>query len=175
LRCFGTFRLHCQRCYWSAVIMKLKSKIMKKLSILIAGIISITLLGGCDDNPTKNSEVPSGVDTSQASVMSQVATQRVGYINFEAEIVNQAGTIPNEEKTVILLTLDNHRSDLSAFDYENIAQLNDAQAEAWEIESIERGGHHTSGVLTFPYIENPQRLKITGLPVGETILIFNTP
>ena len=115
------------------------------------------------------------------------ASTKVDYIEFDV-IVLTADNLPKQnnqldgaladinlssEDTAILLTLNNHRDDLTIFDYAALATLDGAAATSWQQVTVAMGGHHVGGVLTFARTESPQTLTLTGLPVGAAVLTFS--
>jgi rhodanese-related sulfurtransferase len=126
------------------------------------------------------------LDASEKSVDMR-ANEQVGFIQFEArtvtrqnmpELLAEFGDELNDlaldlDKTNVFLLLNNHRIDLAEFDYQNISTLDGDGAESWKPFSDAIGGHHVAGVLVFDRVAKPERLAITGLPVGEVNLVLN--
>lgn len=116
------------------------------------------------------------------------ATEQVDFIGFEASVLSSSafqslsaepggdfsGLVFDVDKTQIYLILDNHRKNLEEFDYRKISTLDDQPASSWSMVSSLMGGHHVAGILTFDADEDPNILKITGLPVGDVDLIFKS-
>ena len=74
--------------------------------------------------------------------------------------------------TVILIVLNNHRYNVADVDYINTSFLDDVQVLEWKELKQLVGGHHVTGLLTFPKADNPKILKFTGLPIEEVLLSF---
>jgi rhodanese-related sulfurtransferase len=116
------------------------------------------------------------------------ASVTVGYIEFDATVVTEGnyeellqqteGNLPAEvkksETTSILLVMNNHRENLGAYDFQQQIILDGVSPEKWEELVNGMGGHHISGLLTFPKINAPKTLTITGLPVGIVDLSFSS-
>ncbi len=113
------------------------------------------------------------------------ASASVDYIEFESTVVTEQnfdelnsefdGKLNKaalDSLTLIVLTMNNHRDNLSAFNYKELSTLDGESAQEWQQLRKGMGGHHVSGVLTFPKVKNPQSLVITGLPVGDVVLKF---
>lgn len=115
-----------------------------------------------------------------------VALGQVGYIEFDAMTITNnniskfmgeygdelGGLSLDMSKTNILLSMNNHRTDLTQFDYTTLSKLDGVQAELWTAFSDQVGGHHLAGVLTFAKDTDPKSLIIDGLPVGVVELKF---
>ncbi len=143
---------------------------MKKFLLLGIGL----LFAGCTQQSTNLS--PTTV-TQKPAV--QTASATVGYINFEAQIATDSDLKEfgidkkgKENQTFVLLSLNNHQQNLEDFNYQERASLDGQPANSWQILSNGMGGHHMSGLLTFPKNDNPKILSINGLPVGEAQLFF---
>ncbi len=113
------------------------------------------------------------------------ASASVDYIDFESTVVTEQnfdelnaefdGKLDKSalsSSTLILLTMNNHRDNLTAFNYKELSILDGESAEKWQQLSKGMGGHHVKGILTFPKVKNPQTLEIIGLPVGDVVLKF---
>ncbi len=159
---------------------------MKKISLAFS-LLAVLLLSGCANKTTENTaKMPvGGMDMAPQEEARAGASANVGYIDFEAIIVTEqnfnelnaefSGKLSKtaiDSSTQIALIMNNHRENLSAFNYEELATLDGAAAQSWQQFSERMGGHHVGGVLTFPKADNPQLLVITGLPVGDVILTF---
>jgi len=55
-----------------------------------------------------------------------------------------------DEKTVMILMLDNHRYDISQMDVADLSSLNGVNASDYEIVESGMGGHHVQATITFP-------------------------
>lgn len=113
------------------------------------------------------------------------ASAKVGYIDFEAVVATKqnfnelnselGGKLDKSainSSTQIALIMNNHRENLSVFDYKNLSTLDGVAAQSWRQLGERMGGHHVNGALIFPKTKNPQSLVITGLPVGDVVLTF---
>jgi hypothetical protein len=153
--------------------------------IFFFSLLVLLILSGCSksvkrENPSVDEKSP--LSQKQPEIK---ASAKVDYIDFEAEVISSTNfndlnanfdgmldKTANEQTTQILLTANNHRSDLTVFDYKKISTLDGVPAQDWQQISERMGGHHVSGVLTFPKVENPRVLIITDLPVSDAVLIF---
>ena len=141
---------------------------MYKVSLILVFL----LLAGCADNTSQAVKA-----TDPINIVESVAFASVGHIDFEATLIDESNYKQIEEvitadleKTNILLSLNNHREDLSVYDYQELVTLDGQAPEQWEMLSSEMSGHHLEGVLIFARNNNPQVLLIDGLSVGEVIL-----
>lgn len=166
---------------------------LKKFSITFVVLLSVVVLAGCTDNPPPATSLeqpvtlPPVAETSTAAIGAEsTASTKVDYIEFDAVVLtadnltkqdNQlngalAGISLSAKSTTILLTLNNHRDDLTTLDYTALATLDGVAAESWQQTTVAMGGHHVSGILTFASTETPQALTLTDLPVGTAVLRF---
>ena len=156
-------------------------------NIILFSLLLVFVLSGCSNKKTKETkEISEDSKIKLEQTQPEIrASAQVGYIDFEAVIITPANfddlsadfdvvfdrsTI--ESVTQILLTGNNHRSDLSVFDYQELSTLDGALAQKWEELSNGMSGHHIAGVITFSKNNNPKSLIIAGLPVGDAILTF---
>ncbi len=113
------------------------------------------------------------------------AFANVDYIEFESTVVTEEnfeelnaefdGKLSKSalnSSTLIVLIMNNHRDNLTAFNYKELSTLDGESAQEWQQLRKGMGGHHVSGVLNFPKVKNPQSLVITGLPVGDVVLTY---
>jgi len=162
---------------------------MKK-TIFLFSLTALLVLTGCSNNTVE--KVPKSVDNNNSSIATVkeetediTASASVDYIDFEATLItvdnfdelntefdNGLSKTDLETSTQIVLTMNNHREDLAAFDYKELSTLDGLEALGWQQFSQRMGGHHVGGVLTFAKNENPRVLLISGLPVGEAVLNF---
>jgi hypothetical protein len=130
---------------------------------------------------------PEGEGEANAEISGEASA---GYIEARATVVSEASiarlqkeygnAIPSSllapDTVVVLLVLDNHREDLSRYDYVSAASLDGKRAKTWQSLSTGMGGHHISGLLTFGSETSPKTLKISSLPIGEiAIPLSSTP
>ncbi len=162
---------------------------MKK-TIIILAVLIVLLAGGIvfadKYGQKKNNTIAGGGKTTATPREARTgASASVGHIDFQATVeTKQNFNALNAEfggkldkpalnsSTQIVLIMNNHRDDLSAFDYKKLSTLNGVAANNWRQLDNQMGGHHVKGVLIFPKTENPQSLVIKGLPVGEVVLTF---
>ncbi len=153
--------------------------------LLIGGAVFVSKYGQDSTKVSVNTLVVGDKTAATREENKNSASATVGYIDFDSTIVTEQnlnelnaelyGKLDKSalgSSTLIVLVMNNHREDLSAFNYKELATLDGAAAQDWQQVSERMGGHHVTGILTFPKTENPRSLTIKGLPVGDAILTF---
>lgn len=165
------------------------TKTNQKIGIGILAVIAVLVFAswfGISATTNKTTVFQSRDSTTKAHEKIKTgASARVEYIKFDATIMTEQNFNELNAKfdgklnksalsssTQIVLAMNNHRKDLSAFDYKELSTLDGVSAQEWQQLSKRMGGHHVRGILTFPKVKNPQSLVITGLPVGNVVLTF---
>jgi len=161
---------------------------MKKATIILVllAVLSIAGIFILSKSPRqKTAETAVDYASPRKAAVKGEASVSVGHIDFKAAVLTEnnfdawnaefGGKLDKSalnSSTRVILILNNHRDDLSAFDYGKLSFLDGKAAQNWEQMDERMGGHHVNGVLTFPKTENPRSLVIKGLPVGEAVLTF---
>lgn len=170
---------------------------MKKTLLFTISFFTLFIFSACDNEASQvsydNVTVPDELVIDEQQVNDPkdfdiTAFDNVDYITFEAIIITDENferlnnelsgkmtdTSLSSKETVVLLIMDNHRDDLSDFDYQNMASLDGDKAKEWRLLNTEMGGHHISGLLIFDGVIDTKTLNLEGLPVGEVNLDFNS-
>lgn len=126
------------------------------------------------------------LEPKESDILEIKASKKVEYIEFDAftitnnnvdklaeEYGSELKTLAiNMNKTNVLLIMNNHRIDLSEFDFKIMSKLDNLSSEEWQSFSEAMGGHHVAGVITFAKNPDPKLLTIEGLPVDKVELNF---
>jgi len=162
-------------------------KIIQKIGILTAiSVVAFAFLFEISATTNQITVFQSADSTikSQEEIKTS-ASASVDYIEFESTVVTEQnfdelnaefdGKLDKSalsSSTLIVLIMNNHRDNLTAFNYKELSTLDGESAQEWQQLRKGMGGHHVSGVLTFPKVKNPQSLVIKGLPVGDVVLTY---